>query len=184
MANDSPHASARRCFPRYAPDEIVFDTGVVSDGTPTPRHNVIVRTDGELTHAVLRALHEEPDLPAEGLTVRAVNGHVTLEGCVQSFYHRDCAERAARFVDGVRALDNRIDVKAVVSAADIKRHVVDQLQYAVLAEARNLQVRAADGRVTLVGTVSSARARATAEEAARSLRGVVSVDNQLQVASD
>ena len=119
---------------------------------------------------MVRALHEEPDLPAEGLMVRAANGHVTLEGCVQSFYHRDCAERAARFVDGVRGLDNRIDVKAVVSAADIKRHVVDQLQYAVLAEARNLQVRAADGRVTTAHSRPPRLARAKLCRVPRHLR--------------
>jgi osmotically-inducible protein OsmY len=173
----------RGYFPRYSPDSMMFDNGVVAEpagATNQPLHHTVVRTDNELTRAATQALGEEPGVP-RGITLRVANGHITLEGCVQSFYERACAERALRFVDGVRAIENRITVKPVISASDIKLHIIEQLRAEVLDEAHAIEVHVQDGHVTISGTVHSSVERRTVEDSVRAAPGVQTVDNHLRV---
>jgi osmotically-inducible protein OsmY len=175
--------SARGYFPRYSADPMMFDNGVIAEPTGSghvPNHRTVVRSDDELTRMAQQALLEEPGVP-RGITMRVANGHLTLEGCVQSFYQRACAERALRFVDGVRSIENRITVKPDISASDIKLHIVEQLQAEVLDEAHSIEVHVQDGHVTISGTVHSMAGRRCIEESVRSAPGVQTVDNQLRV---
>jgi osmotically-inducible protein OsmY len=163
----------------------MFDNGVVAEpavSASAPVHRIVVRSDDELTRMARQALLEEPGAP-RGLTMRAANGHLTLEGCLQSFYQRAAAERALRFVDGVRSIENRITVKPDISASDIKLHIVEQLHAEVLEEAHGIEVQVHEGHVTISGTVHSMAGRRCIEESVRSAPGVQTVDNQLRVVS-
>lgn len=184
MPDHAPRTgSARGYFPRYSADPLMFDNGVVGEpagSASLPVHRNIVRSDDELTRMAQQALLDEPGVP-RGITMRVANGHLTLEGCAQSFYQRACAERALRFVDGVRSIDNQISVKPEISASDIKLHIVEQLQAEVLDEAHAIEVQVHEGHVTISGTVHSMAERRCIEESVRSAPGVLTVDNQLRV---
>lgn len=183
MSNDRPQPRHAGCLPWYSTDPLMFDNGVVAEpagSASVPIHRTVVRSDDELTRIAQQALLEEPGVP-RGLTMRVANGHLTLEGCVQSFYQRACAERALRFVDGVHSINNQITVKPEISASDIKLHMVEQLQAHVLDEAHGIEVQVHDGHVTISGAVHSMTERRCVEESVRSAPGVQTVDNQLRV---
>ncbi len=177
-------AAARACFPRYSSaDPLMFDNGVVGEAAGSasvPRHRTVVRSDDELVHLAQQALLDEPGVP-RGVMMRVANGHLTLEGCVQTFYQRACAERALRFLDGVRSINNQIAVKPDISASGIKLHIVEQLQAEVLDGAHAIDVQVHDGHVTISGTVHSMNERRCVEDSVRSAPGVLTVDNQLRV---
>ncbi len=184
MSDHPPRTGiARGYFPRYSADPLMFDNGVVAEpagSTGMPTHRTVVRSDDELTRMVRQALLEEPGVPHD-ITLHVANGHLTLEGCVPSFFQRACAERALRFVDGVRSITNQITVKPDISASDIKRHIVEQLQADVLDEAHGIEVHVQDGHVTISGLVHSMAGRRCIEDSVRSAPGVQTVDNQLRV---
>jgi osmotically-inducible protein OsmY len=184
MPDHSPRTGiARGYFPRYSADPLMFDNGVVAEpagSTGVPMHRRVTRPDDELLRMGQQALLEEAGVP-EGITLRVASGHLTLEGCVQSFYQRAAAERALRFVDGVRSIENQITVKPVISASDIKLHIVEQLHAEVQEEAHGIEVQVHDGHVTISGTVHSMAGRRCIEESVRSAPGVQTVDNQLRV---
>jgi osmotically-inducible protein OsmY len=184
MSDQPPRTGvARGYFPRYSSAPTMFDNGVVAEpagSLSVPIHRTVVRADPELTQLVQQALLDEPGVP-RSVTMRVANGHLTLEGCVQTFYQRACAERALRFVDGVRTIDNQITVKPDISVSDIKRHIVEQLQAEVLDEAHAIAVQVHEGHVTIRGTVHSMNERRCIEESVRSAPGVLTVDNQLRV---
>jgi len=64
---------------------------------------------------------------------------------------------------------------------DIRQSVLEQLQADVRVPAEGIEVLAIDGTVILRGTVPSYRAKWAAGEAARRVRGVYDVDNELEV---
>ena len=65
--------------------------------------------------------------------------------------------------------------------ADIQRDVVESLYWDVRLDAADVGVLVDAGRVTLVGTVPTYRARSAAREDALVIRDVVDVDNHLEV---
>ena len=171
------------CFPRYYAETVMFDNGVV--GKPSGSGTVAgqrmpTRSDDELRRDTQQALLEEPGVPRD-VTVRVVNGRITLEGCAQTFYERACAERALRFGVGVRDFDNHIAVKPVISASNIKRHVLEELQAELLDDAVGVQVHVQDTHVTITGNARSMAERQCIENSVRSAPGVQTVDNQLRI---
>lgn len=66
--------------------------------------------------------------------------------------------------------------------ADVQRDVLESLYWDTRVDAADVGVLVDDGRVTLVGTVPTYRARAAAEEDALVIRDVADVDNRLAVA--
>jgi osmotically-inducible protein OsmY len=156
----------RACFPRYHAERVMFDNGVVGkpagSGSMTDRR-MPTRSDDELLHDTQQALLEEPGVPRD-VTVRVVNGRITL-----------------RFVVGVRDFDNHIAVKPVISASNIKRHVLEELQAELMDEAVGVQVHVQDTHVTITGNARSVAERRCIENSVRSAPGVQTVDNQLRV---
>ncbi len=64
---------------------------------------------------------------------------------------------------------------------DIRQAVLEQLEHDARVNAQGLQVVVVDGQVTLSGVVPSYRAKWAAAEAARRVRGVYDVSNQIEV---
>ncbi|OGO50107.1 MAG: hypothetical protein A2148_07285 [Chloroflexi bacterium RBG_16_68_14] len=69
------------------------------------------RRDAELAEFVRMALRSSPDLAGESIAVSALDGKVTLGGCVCSPVARCEAEALAWAVGGVRDVENRLRVK-------------------------------------------------------------------------
>ena len=128
----------------------------------------------------MRALDVHVTLPS---TVQVVvhNGHVVLTGMVHTLFQRVVAEKALRYVKGIKGIVNRLVVVPVTSADDIRPRVVRALSQDADVDPRGLEVTVSEGTVTLTGTVRSWHERESAERAATHAPGITHVDNRISV---
>ena len=142
--------------------------------------NSFRRTDTEIAHQVVNALTWDVEVPGT-VKAKVEDGWVTLEGQVDWHFQRNAAERAVRYLTGVKGVSNTVSLKAHASPYDVAQHIKAALHRSADADARKVQVTAMDGRVVLTGTVRSWPERADVERAAWSASGVTQVDDRLAV---
>lgn len=123
----------------------------------------------------------EPSVYADSITVGSAGDVVTLAGTVRTFAEKVAAERAVRRVRGVHGVVNDLDVKLLVTHrhpdVEIAKAAVNALQWNSLVPRDAIRVHVSDGWVRLEGTVDAHFQRAAAEEAVRTLVGVLGVSN-------
>jgi hyperosmotically inducible protein len=113
-------------------------------------------------------------------------GVVHLRGKVDSAESRAAAEEIARHIEGVKSVQNDLqvvppDVRKAVDAndADIEKAVEARLSNDT--QLKRVDVRIDAGLVTLIGEVPTLTAAARASEMARAVPGVKAVKNELTV---
>ena len=126
----------------------------------------------------------EPSVSAESITVgTAGGGVVTLTGTVRTFAEKVAAERAVRRVRGVLGVVNDLDVKLLVTHqhpdTEIAKAAVNALQWNAVVPRDAIRVHVSDGWVRLDGAVDAHFQRTAAEEAVRTLVGVLGVSNRV-----
>jgi hyperosmotically inducible protein len=139
-----------------------------------------------------------PYLRANDLRVSVCQGRATLTGKVADDVSKDLATLIALGVDGVKSVDNNIEVQAsyqqpataaergfgeVIDDATITSTVRSKMLWSRYGQTASTNVETIRGNVVLTGTVESAAARDFASKLAANTRGVSSVDNQLLVAA-
>ncbi|MDO9323181.1 MAG: BON domain-containing protein [Pseudomonas sp.] len=138
-----------------------------------------------------------PYLSASDLSVVVHDGLAILTGKVNDEVNKDLATQIALGVSGIQKVDNQIVVQAdfsppattargynqVVEDASISAAVKSKLIWSKYTDAQAVAVETLGGQVTLTGVAESAKAKELAGRMAMNTRGVVSVDNQLKVAS-
>lgn len=139
------------------------------------------RPDPEIARDV--AIELKTWLPDSWWHVKPVvmNGWVTLEGEVEWYHQRNYAERALRWIKGLKGVSNLIRLKPQVAPTEIKRKIEEAFQRSALIDANRLTVEVSVGGVTLSGTVRSWAEREVAERTAWAAPGVISVDNRITV---
>ena len=140
------------------------------------------RTDTDIAHAAVNALRWDIEVPDEKIQVKVDDGYVALDGTVDWFYEKAAAERAVRYLTGVKGVFNRIDVTARAAERDVTKKIKEAWHRSADLEANRITVEAADGQVTLRGEVRSARERAELERAAWSAPGVTQVNDLTTIA--
>ncbi len=111
-------------------------------------------------------------------------GHITLTGRVKSDRDKDLVEEVASSVPGVRSVNNQLRVESVArgtASSDLSRRIQQLIKSEQGLGAYSVKIADLDGAVTLQGNVRSSADSATIERIARSVSGVVRVDNQLQI---
>jgi osmotically-inducible protein OsmY len=138
------------------------------------------RVDPDLAADAVRALDLRATVP-ESVQVIVHNGYVTLTGTAPTLFHSAEAEKAVRYIRGVRGIRNRIRVIPQASAARTSQDIADALTRAAGVHGGGIEVRVADGVVTLTGSVATWNDRESAERAVMHAPGIAVVDNRLVV---
>ena len=107
---------------------------------------------------------------------------MTLEGDVDFYYQKEAAERAVRYLWGVKGVTNLITVRAThPDPAEVKRRIMESLKRSAEFDADRITVEVDGNKVILRGTVRSYAEMRDAERAARNAPGVADVENKLTV---
>ncbi len=144
-----------------------------------------MKTDAELQQDVMNELQWEPSIKAAEIGVSVADGVVTLSGCVDSYYKKWAAERAAARVFGVRAVAEAIQVRLPGSLkrsdGDIAQAASNALEWNVSVPYDRIKIRVQDGVLTLGGEVDWWYQKDAAEDTVRHLMGVVLVSNRIAI---
>jgi osmotically-inducible protein OsmY len=139
------------------------------------------RSDPEIARDLVHALETNRLLPQKAVTVTVRDGIVALEGEVEWNFQRESAEEAARSIDGVRVVANRICIRPKVSPIQVKSKIEEALRRSAEVDARRITVMADQGTVHLRGNVRSWAEKDEAQRAAWSAAGVTGVVNHIQI---
>jgi len=128
---------------------------------------------------------------AQNLQITARNGTVNLIGYVPSERERQMIDAVARSTPGVVAVNDQLQVSArpLATYPQTDQTLAGQLQQALSGHptlsgfSQNVRVSVQNGRVTLLGNVPSEQDRQMIYDVVRNTPGVVSVSDQLQIAT-
>jgi osmotically-inducible protein OsmY len=139
------------------------------------------RSDADLAHAAVNALRWNVQVPDERIQVKVANGWLTLEGDVDRYFQREAADRAVRYLMGVKGVTNLILMRETPTPADIKQRIRASLKRQAEVDADQIKVETTGSRITLRGSVRSVAERRDAERAAWNAPGVTTVENEIHV---
>lgn len=110
---------------------------------------------------------------------------MTLSGQVDTYIEKSSAEKAARRVNGVKAVAEEITVKLAFdvkrSDDDIAAAILNRLEWDVEVPDDVVRVKVENGWVTLTGELEWHYQQSAADRDVRSLLGVVGVSNQTTI---
>lgn len=142
-------------------------------------------SDREISLAVENELLSSDAVASHKIDVSSSGGIVSLSGRVDNLMARRAAGRIAQQVKGVRAVINQI---VVLPAQREDGKIAEDIRQAWSAdpatESGELQVDVVHGEATLEGSVDSPAERILAERIARSVRGLVAVNNNVEVSAE
>ncbi len=139
------------------------------------------RPDPDIARAAVDALKWNISVPSDRIKVKVDKGWITLEGDVDWYFQKETAERAVRYLRGVKGISNLVTVKARPTTSDVKQRIKEALERGAEFDAERITVEVDGNTVTLKGTVRSYAEMRDAERAARNAAGVTEVKNKLVV---
>ncbi|MBS0207319.1 MAG: BON domain-containing protein [Planctomycetes bacterium] len=80
---------------------------IVSDAST----HVAPAVDQQLIDRATTAIVNNPHLPKRKVRLEARQGQITLKGVVNSFFQKQMAQEALRRIEGVRQIDNELEVQ-------------------------------------------------------------------------
>jgi len=169
---------------------LVMIGGSFAFANTAPQASVVVRSDQEILNDFVAKFRARvgSDYVFNSVSASCENGNIVLEGKVRDAYIKDRATDAAKKVEGVASITNRIEILPVSSFDDRLRVAIYRrlrrdgiLFNYFVGKDPGINIIVNGSRVTLVGTVNSEVDRVRAASRVRELSGVLSVDNQLVV---
>lgn len=145
-----------------------------------------MKTDSEIQKDVMEELKWEPFLNATEIGVAVKNGVVSLSGTVDSFAKKIAAEKAAKRIEGVKAVAEEIEVKLTGSGwrsdSDIAESILSTLKWHTAVDENRIKVKVENGWVTLEGEVEWVFQKNTISGLVENLLGVRGITNLIKVA--
>jgi osmotically-inducible protein OsmY len=123
---------------------------------------------------------------AKKIVVEVDNGTVHLSGTVDSLAALNAAEMAARSIENVKQVDNRIKIrypgdKPVITDEMIAENVLNAIRMDRNIKSELIKVNVDSGVVTLYGSVDSYWSKVRSQEIISSIPGVIQIVNDLAV---
>jgi len=140
------------------------------------------RTDSDIALAAENALRWDVLVPHDKIKLTVFNGFITLEGEVDRHFQKEAAEQAVSRLEGVRGVDDLIEIKPKVAPAEVSKKIEAALKRNAALDAENIKVAADGSTVILSGRVGSWTEADEAELAAWAAPGVSAVVSKLTVA--
>jgi len=141
-------------------------------------------SDEEIEREILEKVERNPNADFSKIEIYVREGSVVLAGVVPNLRTRRAVEQSARETQGVRKLNNQIEVKPKYIRDDdrLARDVKKALTFEPLLHSEGIDVAAHQGVIHLSGKVSSPWKRERAAELGSEVFGVVAIENRLTVA--
>lgn len=145
--------------------------------------NAYAITDKDINFAIEAKFLIDPEVPENAIEVKTQKGIVTLSGTVNTLLAKDRAMEIVRTVRGVEAVINTIEVipDEEVEDALLRARVENALARDPATDSYDITVRSGQGVIILEGTVDSWQEKEFSGQIAKSVNGVVKVDNRLNV---
>ena len=145
--------------------------------------------DTVTTASVKSALIADPVTKAHQIDVEVFKGTVQLNGFVDTAASKTRATEVAKGAKGVTAVRNNLTVRTDSGPSGSERTddaaITAKVKSALAGDARTkahqINIETREGAVQLSGFVDTSEAKSTAEELARAVDNVKSVDNELDV---
>jgi osmotically-inducible protein OsmY len=140
------------------------------------------KTDAEIASAVRHSLEWDAFVADQRIKSTVSDGWVTLEGDVEFLREKEDAERAARYLTGVKGVWNRIVVRAKKAEPKVVLKAIEEaLERRAEREAERINVEVQGGTVTLSGRVRSWLERNAILRSVEHATGVTSVSDKLRI---
>jgi len=142
----------------------------------------LIRDDTEIARAVRYVLEWDVLVPDQRIFSTVSDGWVTLEGSVDNLREREDAERAVRFLLGVRGVSNELVVSEQgVEPEEVRAVIEEALERRAERAAAHIKVTVDDGAVTLAGSVRSSAEKRAIMGAVSHAPGVRTVHDHLRI---
>lgn len=139
------------------------------------------RTDADIARAVEHALEWNVLVPEGKIKPMVEAGWVTLNGEVEWEYQGSAAENAVRRLMGVTGVSNLVKISPRVHAAEVEKKLREALARQAQRESDRIRISVDGSKVALRGSVRSFAESYAVQNAAWSVPGVTSVENDLMV---
>jgi osmotically-inducible protein OsmY len=141
------------------------------------------QSDEIIVQRIHFALFEDPRVRAADITVRSIDGIVTLDGTVRTLAELQFVDLEAKKIRGVLGVINKLTVKPVYRLdIEIRQDLRHRIITSSMIKSENLGVRVENGVVFLTGTVGSSVERDEVSLLAAEVRGVKGIENHIEVA--
>lgn len=161
---------------------VVLATGLIGIGVESGLAATQDIEDSQINFAVEGSLFNNDNVPHDQIDSSTTKGIVTLTGVAPNLLTKEKAVRQAQMVKGVRAVVDQIEVRpGTITDADLSKDVTRALLIDPATDSYDIRVTAADGTVTLSGTVDSWAEKQLAGTVAKGVRGVKGVANDIQL---
>lgn len=140
-----------------------------------------ITADDEIAHRAANSLRWNSSVPKDAVQVKVEKGLVTLSGKVKWYFEKLAAEKAVRDLTGVKSVSNLIQIAPSVSPTDVRQRIENALRRDAELEAKGINVKVDERKVTLDGKVRTWAERDAAERAAWAAPGVNSVVDHISI---
>jgi osmotically-inducible protein OsmY len=139
-------------------------------------------SDELIIHRIHNALFEDTRVRAADITVKSIDGIVTLDGTVRTLAELQFVDLEAKKIRGVLAVVNKLTVKPIFRLdAEIRQDLRHRIISSSMIKSENIGVRVENGGVFLTGTVESSVEKDQIALLAAEVRGVKAIENHVEV---